>query len=262
LAREWAIAALERGDRVAGAARRLSRLEELVERYGDNALAIQLDVRDRPAVFAAVEEAYGHFGRLDVVVNCAGYAHYSAVEELTEQEARDLMDTNFFGALWVAQAALPLLREQGAGHILQVSSVGGLVAGSSIPIYHASKWAIEGLSTSLAQQVADFGIKVTILEPTGYKTAAEEHAGRSALNPAYENEHQRRAERRAVVESLEGDPQSTRSAILKVVDSDDPPLRLMLGPVLEIVANEYAARLEMWRKWESVSREAYTLPSE
>jgi NAD(P)-dependent dehydrogenase (short-subunit alcohol dehydrogenase family) len=261
LGREWAMAALERGDRVAAAARSVAALEELVERYGDAALAVPLDVRDRAAVFAAVDRAHDHFGRLDVIVNGAGYAHYGAVEELTEAEARDVMDTNFFGSLWVAQAALPHLREQGGGHILQVSSVGGLVAGSSIGMYHASKWALEGLNTSLAQQVAEFGIKLTILEPTGYRTGAEEHAGRSAEHPAYAGEHQRRAERRAVVADLEGDPRSTRSAVLQVVDADEPPLRLMLGPVLGIVEQEYQRRLETWRAWESVSKAAHTLPA-
>jgi NAD(P)-dependent dehydrogenase (short-subunit alcohol dehydrogenase family) len=261
LGREWAIAALERGDRVAGAARGTGPLRELAETYGDALLPIGLDVRDRAAVFAAVEQAHSRFGRLDVIVNCAGYARFGVIEELTEEEARDLMDTNFFGALWVTQAALPYLRDQGGGHLLQVSSVGGLLAGSSMPIYHASKWALEGLSSSLALQVAEFGIKVTIIEPTGYRTRGTTHPAESTRHPSYANEHRVRAERRAAVGSFEGDPRSTRAAVLEVVDAEDPPLRLLLGPVLEIVEKEYAARLEMWRAWEPTSRAAHVLAS-
>ena len=126
--REWAAAALERGDRVAGTARDPSTLDDLKERHGDALLPMALDVTDRAAAFDAVRRAHEHFGRLDIVVNNAGYGHFGMVEELSEQEARDQIETNLFGALWVTQAALPFLREQGAGHILQVSSIGGISA--------------------------------------------------------------------------------------------------------------------------------------
>jgi NAD(P)-dependent dehydrogenase (short-subunit alcohol dehydrogenase family) len=258
LGREWATAALERGDRVAAAARNLSALEELAEPYGEAALPVELDVTDRAAVLAAVARAHEHFGRLDVVVNCAGYGHYGTVEELTEQEARAQVEVNFFGALWVTQAALPFLREQGGGHFLMVSSVGGLVASSSLGIYHASKWALEALSESLSKEVDQFGIRVTILEPTGYRTAAEDQARRSAVHPAYEREVQARLERRAVVTSREGDPTATPAAVLQVVDADDPPLRLLLGAgLVDYVAGEYEARIANWRAWEDVSTAAH-----
>jgi NAD(P)-dependent dehydrogenase (short-subunit alcohol dehydrogenase family) len=262
LGREWAIAALERGDRVAAAARRLSALEELAETYGDAVLPIELDVKDRAAAFAAVARAHEHFGRLDVVVNCAGGGQYGVVEELTEDEARGLMDVNFFGALWVTQAALPFLREQGGGHILQVSSVGGVFAAGSLGIYHASKWALEALSESLSKEMSDFGIKVTLLEPTGYRTAAESAAGISTPNPAYERAHELLAERRVMVGSRLGNPEATRSAVLQVVDTEDPPLRLLLGAgTLELVTGLYESRLETWRSWEAVSVAAHgTLP--
>jgi NAD(P)-dependent dehydrogenase (short-subunit alcohol dehydrogenase family) len=258
LGHEWAVAALERGDRVAAAARRLDAVEQLTERYGDAVLPIALDVRDRTAVFGALARAHEHLGRLDVVVNCAGAGHYGAVEELTEEEARGLMDTNFFGALWVTQAALPFLREHGGGHLLMVSSVGGVMAGSSLGIYHASKWALEALSESLSKEVADFGIKVTILEPTGYRTAAERAAGRSAPHPAYAHEHERRVERRAFVEAREGDPGATPAAVLKVVDAEEPPLRLLLGAgTLQIVSDVYESRLATWRDWADISTAAH-----
>src|SRR6476646_6702699 len=151
--REWAIAALERGDRVAGTARDPSTLDDLVEEHGDALLALPLDVTDRDAVFETVRRAHDRFGRLDVVVNNAGYGQFGMVEELSEQEARDQIETNLFGAPWVTQAALPFLREQGSGHFLQVSSIGGISAFPGIGMYHASKWALEGFSQALAAEV-------------------------------------------------------------------------------------------------------------
>ena len=152
--REWAIAALERGDKVAATARDTTSLDDLTAKYGDAILPLQLDVTDRAADFAAVKQAHEHFGRLDVVVNNAGYGQFGFVEEVSEQDARDQIETNVFGALWVTQAALPYLRAQGSGHIIQVSSIGGIVAFPNVGIYHASKWALEGFSQSLAQEVA------------------------------------------------------------------------------------------------------------
>src|SRR6476659_4319028 len=185
--REWAIAALERGDNVAATARDTSTLDDLVQTYGERLLPIALDVTDRDADFAAVQQAHDRFGRLDVVINNAGYGHFGFVEELSEKDVRDQLETNFFGALWVTQAALPFLREQGSGHIVQVSSIGGISAFPLVGAYHASKWALEGLSQSLAQEVAGFGIHVTLVEPGGFAT---DWAGSSARHsvplPAYD----------------------------------------------------------------------------
>jgi NAD(P)-dependent dehydrogenase (short-subunit alcohol dehydrogenase family) len=258
LGREWAIAALDRGDRVAIAARNFGRLTELADEYGELAFPIALDVSDRGEAFAAVAAAHDRFGGLDVVVNNAGYGQYGMVEELTEQEARAIMDTNFFGALWVTQASLPFLRAAGSGHILLVSSVGGLIAAAGLSIYHATKWALEGLSQALAQEVRDFGIKVTIVEPTGYRTAAEGAARRSTPVPGYEKHLERMQQLRRQMESREGDPEATRSAILEVVDADDPPLRILLGAgALQTVTKDYEGRLATWRRWESVSVAAH-----
>jgi NAD(P)-dependent dehydrogenase (short-subunit alcohol dehydrogenase family) len=258
LGREWARAALDRGDRVAATARNVDRIADLVGTYRDQVLPITLDVTDRAAAFDAVAHAHRHFGGLDVVVNNAGYGTYGMVEELSEQEARDQLETNLFGALWVTQAALPLLREQGGGHILQVSSVGGLMAGPSLGIYHASKWALEGLSESLALEVREFGVKVTIVEPTGYATAAEGSARHATPAAAYERQHARADELRAAMTNRQGDPEATAAAVLAVVDSADPPLRLILGAgVVERVAALYEARLASWREWEAVSDAAH-----
>ena len=168
--REWAIAALDRGDQVAATARDTGTLRDLVDQYGDAILPLPLDVTDREAGFAAVRAAHDQFGRLDVVVNNAGYGHFGLIEEITEAEARAQFEANFFGALWITQAALPGLRAQGGGHILQVSSIGGISAFPNVGIYNASKWALEGLSQALAAEVAAFGVRVTIIEPGAYAT--------------------------------------------------------------------------------------------
>ncbi len=168
--RSFTQAALAAGDRVAATARDTSSLNNLAAEHGDAMLPIELDVTDRDAAFAAVRQAHDHFGRLDVVVNNAGYGMSGAIEELTEAQARGQIQVNLFGALWVTQAALPFLREQGSGWIVQVSSIGGLAAFPLTGIYHASKWALEGFSETLRQEVEPFGIKVLMVEPSGFRT--------------------------------------------------------------------------------------------
>jgi NAD(P)-dependent dehydrogenase (short-subunit alcohol dehydrogenase family) len=248
--RIWAEAALERGDRVAATARDPQTLSELVERYGDAVLAQQLDVTDKAQVDATVRQAHEHFGRLDVVVNNAGYGLFGAIEEVSEAQARAQMETNLFGALWVTQAALPLLREQGSGHIIQVSSIGGVQAFPGIGLYHASKWALEGFSQSLATEVKGFGINVTLVEPTGYPT---DWSGPSAVQAqpleAYEPIREaRRANRNTWAPA---DPQATGPAILELVDAEQPPLRVFFGETpLRIIEPEYAKRLEEWHSWQ------------
>jgi NAD(P)-dependent dehydrogenase (short-subunit alcohol dehydrogenase family) len=256
--REWAIAALERGENVAATARDTGSLDDLVERFGDRILPLKLDVTDRDAVTAAVAAAHERFGRLDVVVNNAGYGQFGMVEEISEADARAQFETNVFGALWVTQAVLPYLREQGSGHILQVSSIGGISAFPNIGIYNASKWALEAFSQSLAQEVAGFGVKVTLIEPGGYST---DWSGSSAKHadplPAYDDFRARAAEERRSRVGAPGDPVATRAAVLKVVDAEHPPLRIFFGEApLGIATRDYESRLAEWREWEPVSLEA------
>jgi NAD(P)-dependent dehydrogenase (short-subunit alcohol dehydrogenase family) len=253
--REWTIAALERGDTVAATARDTTTLDDLVAQFGDKLLPIALDVDDRAAVFAAVDRAHEHFGALDVVVNNAGYGQFGMIEEISEAEARAQFDTNVFGALFVTQAALPHLRAQGSGHVLQVSSIGGISAFPNIGIYNASKWALEALSQSLAAEVADFGIKVTIIEPGAYSTdwggASARHA---AADPAYDAFREKAAEQRRARAGNPGDPVATRAAVLQVVDAENPPLRIFFGDgPLAIATRDYESRLATWREWESLS---------
>jgi NAD(P)-dependent dehydrogenase (short-subunit alcohol dehydrogenase family) len=253
--REWTEAALERGDRVAATARRPADVAALEAEHGDALLVLELDVTDRAGDFAAVQRAAEHFGRLDVVVNNAGYGHFGTVEELAEAEVRAQMETNFFGALWVTQAALPIMRAQGFGHIVQVSSIGGITAFPVTGAYHASKWALEAFSQSLSREVADMGIRVTLVEPGGFATDWRGPSSKSSeANPAYA------AVREARSSGLgdPGDPHATRAAILKIVDADPPPLRVFLGKVpLEMATREYESRLEQWREWQPVALAAH-----
>ncbi len=256
--REWAIAALDRGDRVAATARDTAALDDLVRTYGDAVLPLALDVTERDACFAAVQTAHERFGRLDVVVNNAGYGQFGMVEELSEAESRDQIETNLFGALWVTQAALPILREQGSGHVVQVSSIGGISAFPTVGIYHASKWALEGISQALAQEVAGFGIKVTLVEPGGYSTdwggASARHASPIAAYDGVREAAANRPSRRGTP----GDPVATRAAILQVVDADEPPLRVFFGEApLAIATADYEQRLATWNQWQPVSLAAH-----
>ena len=256
--REWTIAALERGDKVAATARDLSTLDDLAAKYGDALLPIRLDVTDRDADFAAVAQAHEHYGKLDIVVNNAGYGQFGYIEELSESEARDQIETNVFGALWITQAALPYLRAQRSGHILQVSSIGGITAFPNVGIYHASKWALEGFSQALAQEVAEFNVHVTLIEPGGFST---DWAGSSAKHaqelPDYAESHRKAQEARASRSASPGDPQASARAVLKVVDSPEPPLRVFFGELpLSLAKADYENRLATWEQWQPVAVEA------
>lgn len=254
--KQFAKNALGRGDRVAATARQIGQLQDLVEEYGDLVLPLTLDVTDRAAVFSAVAEAKKHFGRLDVVVNNAGYGLFGAVEEITPEQLRDQLDVNLFGVLHVTQAALPVLREQGAGHIVQISTIGGVAAFPNLGGYHASKWALEGLTESLAQEVAGFGIKVTLIEPGGFAT---DWAGSSATHaspqPQYDSLRAALAEQAANAPAeFFGDPVAAGRAILEVVDAETPPLRVFFGtmPTL-MVPGIYQSRLEGWEEWKHLA---------
>jgi NAD(P)-dependent dehydrogenase (short-subunit alcohol dehydrogenase family) len=256
--REWMLAALERGDKVAATARKLDTLKDIAEKYDTALLPLELDVTNRAAAVSAVDQAYEHFGHLDVVINNAGYGLFGMAEEVTEAQARAQMETNFFGALWVTQAALPHLRVQKSGHIIQVSSIAGITAFPGLSMYHASKWALEGFTQSLAQEVRSFGIKVTLLEPGGYET---DWNGPSAAHteplPAYDTVRKFVTMGRKAAIGQRGDPVATQSAILKVVDAPRPPLRVFFGEApLTIAKADYESRFKTWEEWHAVSLEA------
>ncbi|GHO90661.1 short-chain dehydrogenase/reductase [Reticulibacter mediterranei] len=255
--RVWAEAALQRGDKVAATARHVESLQDLNEKYGENILTLTLDVTEKAAVERTVKQAHDYFGRLDVIINNAGYGQFGAVEEVSEQEAREQLETNLFGALWVTQAALPYLREQGSGHIIQVSSIGGVNAFANIGMYHASKWGLEGLSQALNLEVQPLGIKVTLVEPIGYATDWAGPSARFARElPAYE--HVREANRTRRGAALRGDPAATGPVMLKLVDMELPPLRFFLGKgAHDAIHAEYDKRLAEWDKFRDLSEEAH-----
>jgi NAD(P)-dependent dehydrogenase (short-subunit alcohol dehydrogenase family) len=253
--RVWTEAALKRGDRVVATARNPRALDEVVGIYGDTVLVLPLDVTDRDAVFQRVEQAQRHFGRLDIVLSNAGYGYMGAVEELQPEQIQASFDTNVFGTLSVLQAALPILRAQGSGHILTVSSIGGVIGFPTGGTYTATKFAVEAMSEALAAEVAAFGIKVTIIEPghftTGFRAAVQSPPPIDAYN----------AIRQAIRSSFKpedfGDPAATAAAIFQAVDADEPPLRLVLGSTtIAKFKAVYQSRLSNWEKWEAVSNAA------
>ncbi|MBE1485371.1 SDR family oxidoreductase [Plantactinospora soyae] len=256
LGRAFTEAALAVGDRVVGAARDVAPLDDLAARYPDRLLALRLDVTDRAAVFAAVDEAVARFGRLDIVVNNAGALFAGMVEEFTEAEARAQLDLNFFGALWVSQAVLPQLRGQGGGHIVQISSIGALGGFPSTGLYSASKFALEGMSEALAAEAAGFGVKVTIVQPGGYWTDLYTSSTATNPDPVYDS-LRAELEKQWAEGSIDSEPRLAAEAVMTLVASDDPPLRLLLGSMVYDLAFDISRqRMDTWAGWEQVSRAA------
>lgn len=253
----WAEAFLKRGDKVVATARDINSLSDLVNQYGDNILPLQLDVNDRQADFAAIKKAKEHFGSVDILINNAGYGLFGSIEETSEKEARDQMETNFFGLLWLSQAVIPVMREQGHGHIIQLSSVLGLVTLPVLGLYNASKFAVEGLSETLAAEVKGFGINVSLIEPNGFST---DWAGASAFYTQSMPEYDKvKADFQAgLTDDAFGKPDSTTDAVLKLVDSENPPLRLFLGKVAyPWVKQVYEGRYAEWEQWNDVATAAH-----
>jgi len=255
--RVWADAALKRGDKVAATARNLKSIADLKEKYGDNVLTLELDVTKPEQVKAAVQQAHAHFGKLDIVFNNAGYSLVGTIEEASADDIRAMYETNILGPVAVIQAALPLLRAQGYGHILGTSSNLGHVTLPVIGYYCSSKWAFEAIHESLALEIKDFGIKVTIIEPGAYATefGSPESLKFAAGLDVYE---EFKNQFFGTLRGLErGDPGATPEALFKVVDAENPPLRFNLGSHnLPWVQKAYAERLALWEEWNSVSASA------
>jgi NADP-dependent 3-hydroxy acid dehydrogenase YdfG len=255
--RVWATAALERGDKVAATARNLSSIADLQEKYEENVLTLELDVTNYSQVELVIKQAHEHFGRLDIVLNNAGYSLVGTIEEATIDQVKAMYDTNIFGTIAVIQAALPLLRKQGYGHILGTSSNLGHVVLPVIGYYASSKWAFEAIHESLAAEVKAFGIKVTIIEPGAYAT---EFGSQESLKFAdgLDVYTDFKAQFFQGLQQMErGNPEATPDAIFKIVDTENPPLRLSLGSHnLPWVRTAYAERIASWEEWESVSNAA------
>lgn len=255
----WAEAFLKRGDKVAATSRNIASLQSLADTYGDNFLPIALDITNREAGIAAVNQAYDYFGSLDVVINNAGYGVFGAIEEVSEQETVDIFNANVFGTLWITQAALPIFRKQKHGHIIQLSSVLGVWTLPTLGIYNATKFAVEGLSEALASEVAEFGIHVTLVEPNGYTT---DFGGASAVQSkaiaAYDGIKSGLATAEGLLPEDYGKPEATVPAILKLIDAANPPLRLFLGKLgYTKTQRVYKEKLDTWKDWEEVAVAAH-----
>jgi NAD(P)-dependent dehydrogenase (short-subunit alcohol dehydrogenase family) len=256
LGRAIAEAVLEAGDNLVATARRTEPLTDLADKYGDRVRLVTLDVTDAEASRRAVQAAVDSFGRLDVVVNNAGYADMAALEDMSDQAFRDQIDANLFGVVNVTRAALPVLRQQGSGHIIQISSVGGRVAVPGLGAYQAAKWAVGGFSEVLAKEVAPLGIKVTVAEPGGMRT---DWAGSSMATPPVSEPYQQVvggtiAAIRAADGNQPGDPARIAQVLLDIVETERPPLRLLLGKDAVQVAQAFAETLAAGdAEWRHVS---------
>src|SRR6202050_663818 len=253
LGRDIAEAALAAGDSVVAGARRTEELAPLVAQYGERVKPVKLKVRDEPAAKAAVKLAGDRFGRLDVLVNNAGYGQIAPFEQMSAADFQAVVDTCFYGVVYTTRAAVPVMRKQKSGHIFQVSSVGGRFAiGGNTP-YHAAKWAVGGFSEALAMEVAPFGVKVCTLEPGGIRTNWARRAGQNApeLLPDYEASVGSFVKiLRGLEGRAEGDPKKIAGVILQLANSDDVPLRLILGVDAEKrVKQAEAARAAEAKKW-------------
>jgi NAD(P)-dependent dehydrogenase (short-subunit alcohol dehydrogenase family) len=257
LGRDIARAALDAGDFVLATARRPEQLDDLVATYGDRVRPFALDVTDAAGAQAAVAAAVAAFGRLDVVVNNAGYADLAALEDTTIDAFRAQLDTNLLGVVFVTKAALPVLREQGSGHLIQISSVGGRLASPGLSAYQAAKWAVGGFSEVVAAEAAPFGVRVTVVEPGGMKT---EWASTSMAVPPVSEPYRETVGARAAamgddMEWATGDPVKVARVVVDLARDPQPPLRLLLGSDAFGLAQAAAERRAAEdHRWEAVSR--------
>jgi NAD(P)-dependent dehydrogenase (short-subunit alcohol dehydrogenase family) len=246
LGQQLAQAVLAAGHRLVATARQPQQLQPLVDSFGDQVITVALDVTDAAAAKRAVQTAVEHFGRLDVLVNNAGYGNIAPVEEADDADFRAQVDTNFYGVFNVTRAALPVLRQQGSGHIIQISTIGARLGMPGLSAYHTAKWALEGFSESLAKEIAPFGVKLTMVEPGGFRT---DWAGSSmtvapvgtAYQPLfapmldYLQQHNG---------NQPGDPAKAAQAILQLTAMNQPPLRLLLGSDAVYLAQQVLAARE------------------
>src|SRR6201981_4140539 len=256
LGRAIAEAVLAAGDKLIATARHPQQLSDLGERYGDHVRAVALDVTDERAAIAAVQLAVDVFGRLDVLVNNAGYGNLAAIEDTTIQDFRAQLETNLFGVVNLTKAAIPVMRRQGAGRILQFSSVGGRVGPIGRGAYAAAKWGVEGFSEVLAKEAGPLGIKVTIIEPGGFRT---DFAGSSQTileeNPAYASTVGATARfQREYNGKQPGDPARAAAALMQIAGLEAPPLRLPLGSdAARAVEEAELARIASDKRWKALS---------
>lgn len=254
--RALAEVALERGERVVLAARKTSDVELLAAQYRDNSLVVKLDVTNADDRRAAIKAALEKFGRIDVLANIAGVGSLGALEEFSSDQIRQQFEVNCFGVLEMTREILPVMREQKSGHILNLTSIGGLAAVGAFALYCATKFAVEGFSEALRDEVKPLGIKITVVEPGAFRT---EFAGASNVRPA-----QKIDDYKPVIEPIQnylygndgkqpGDPKKAAEAMIQAVESSDPPLRLMLGAdAYELWEKKRAEEKTEFSKWREI----------
>lgn len=259
IGREIARAALEAGHHVAATARRADAVADFAEEFGDRALALPLDVTDRAQIAAAVTATETAFGGIDVLVNNAGYGYMSAIEEGDDAEVRSLFDTNYFGVVDTVKAVLPGMRARHSGHVINISSMTGLVANPPNAYYSSTKFALEALTEALAKEVAPLGIKVTAIEPGAFRTdwaARSMHESSTPIADYDENVGVRKTMIKEFANHLPGDPRKVAEAVLMVTSLEEPPLRLLLGrDVLKAVRDKIAEMSASIDQWEAVTKD-------
>lgn len=259
IGREVATLALDQGYRVVVTARKPEAVADLVAPHGDRALALALDVTDRAQIAAAVAAAEDAFGGIDVLVNNAGYGYMAALEEGEDEEVRRLFDTNYFGVVDTIKAVLPGMRSRGRGHIINMSSMTGLVANPPNVYYSSTKFALEAVTEALAQEVASFGLHVTAIEPGAFRTDWGTRSMKESAAPieAYaETVGARKELIKAFADKLPGDPRRVADAVLQIARDQDPPLHLLLGQdVLGAFRKKLKTLGESIEKWAPVSKD-------
>lgn len=259
IGREIARAALEAGHSVVVTARRVESITDVADEYGDRAVTVALDVTDKEQIAAAVRTAADAFGGIDVLVNNAGNGYLAAIEEGEDDQVRKLFDVNYFGVVDMIKAVLPGMRARGAGHIVNISSMTGLVANPPNGYYSSTKFALEALTEALAQEVKPFGIKVTAIEPGAFRTDWAARSMWESATPISEYDDtvgSRKTMIKEFANHLPGDPRKAADAVLMVTGLDDPPLRLLLGrDVLKAVRDKLAAFSASIDEWASVTKD-------
>jgi NADP-dependent 3-hydroxy acid dehydrogenase YdfG len=253
----WTEAFLKRGDNVVATARNVDSLSHLAKEYGKSVLPLQLDVTHREQCFEVVSKAQQQFGKIDVLVNNAGYGLFGTIEEASEKEARDQFETNVFGTLWMTQAVIPVMRNQGSGHIIQLSSVLGVATVPLMGLYNATKWAIEGMTETMSVEVKAFGINTTLIEPIAYAT---DFSGASGVlsKPIEVYEGLKSVVYEQFKTMPNGNPQATAEVLLKVVDAENPPQRIFFGKTaLPWIKQVYNERLSQWENVNDLSEVAH-----
>lgn len=256
--RQIAKQALEAGYKVIVTARNIEQTTDLTAGHEENALALTLDVTDPDQIRNAVEKAIEKFSRIDVLVNNAGIGYFSSVEESIEEETRKMFEINFWGLMHVTNAVLPYMRTQKSGHIINFSSIGGLTSFPTLGYYHATKYAVEGISESLAQELLPFNIHVTLIEPSGFRT---DWGGRSSVKTDTTIPEYKESVVGQMLQGVQlgggqeaGDPVKAADAVIKVVEAPEPPLRLLLGQLAyQAAKHKFTSLLESIEEWKETT---------